>query len=97
MKKSAFSSIVAARKAAFTLVEMLVTLTILVLLLGIGIPALLNAKTDAAAATQDGNSSQLNTAINRANIAGDTNPILTGSDVAATVAYLTEQGYLTVK
>lgn len=81
-------------KKAFSLVELLVVVAVMVIIVGIGVPALRTSRQDSIETAAHGQSRTLNDAKNRAIILGDTNPLLTGNDLPGLANYLLDEGYL---
>jgi len=84
------------KNSAFTLVEILIAIAIIVVIVGIANPMLRNIKTNTDRRSSEGNAYTLNVAKDRAILAGDTNPVLQGTNGLAIAEYLFEQGYIHV-
>jgi len=82
---------------AFTLVEILVGVAILVIVVSIAIPALRSARTDADNRAADANAKILNDGRNRAILDGATDSVLYGNNEISLATYLVEQGYVQPK
>lgn len=81
-------------RRAFSLLEVMITVIVISLMVAVGLAAIHNAQTNTENRAADGLAYQLNMAINRARLRGDTNPVLAGNDAAAAAVYLFEQGYI---
>ena len=79
---------------AFTFVELLIGVALLAILSTIAIQALGSSRSDALSSTASANATTLNEGIVRAQLKGDKNPILSGSDEVALASYLIFQGYI---
>lgn len=82
---------------AFTLVEILVAVVVLAIVVGIAIPALRTAKTDADQRAADANAKTLNDGRNRAILDGKNDGVLYGNNEIALATYLVDQGYVQPK
>jgi len=83
------------KKKAFTLVEVLIVITIIGILTTIAIPEFLQAKEESEQASADAIAKTLNEGIKRAELDDNTDPVLEGSNAEAAAAYLLDQGYVT--
>lgn len=78
---------------AFTLVELMVVLAVIIIIVGIGVPALRNSRQDSIVKTSFANAKTLNDARVRAILNGSTEPTLEGDDVLAAANYLVGEGF----
>jgi len=78
----------------FTFSEVLVAIAIVAVITAIGIPSLNRSKADSNDVQARASAKIINDAITRATLAGDTNPVLFGSDEVAATTYLINNGYI---
>lgn len=84
-------------KKAFTLVETLIVAAVLAIIITIAVPAILSSRQNAEYRTADANAKLLNDGITRATLEGDTDPVLSGSNVEALALYLVAENYVQAK
>lgn len=79
---------------AFTVIELVVAVAIVALIIGVGVPALGQARVDSTVATNEQIAQTLNAAIVRAEIDGNMDPVLRGNDIDAARTWLIQNGYV---